>query len=123
MGPHVLVVRFGVLPSKDVIASRVRDEVGEETTGELEIDWRYEPKKLREAAYRGDLPTSAVSFTSIDLIALIYVRKICVALGGIPIDPVSGDPQSTETPAWARLPWVLLNPLERLRIRLRVLHL
>lgn len=94
-----------------------REQLDAEFTRQL---GRGGPAMMRDLERHGE---HIIELLSMDAVALVYGRRALVALGGTPIDILSGEPHTVLWPAWSERPWTSYGALQKLRIWLGAVRL
>lgn len=110
-GPMAMVqFRFDAgPPSSETIDSRLTDLLGPRLHAAVDgIDWSSESSSG---------PPNVVRVSSQDYVALAYVKRVCVDLGGTRID-TAGEAIDGHPEHWTCTPWPSKSAFTRLKIRL-----
>lgn len=111
----MITFRFSAaVPTEADLRDRFRAEIGPSKASNVDIE--YGP------GYAGNTTDADVSLLSMDVIALVYAKKVCLALGGVRVRR-GREERQVASPDWASAPWFTHGILTRLRIRLGTVHL
>ena len=110
----MMTYRFPVPPTEPHLRDRLSAEIGGRKAADVDID--------SATGSAGNRQEGDVSFLSMDMISLIYAKKVCAALGGVHVGPGRREPTAA-LPEWARTPWTSLGIFARMRIRLGSMRL
>ena len=111
----MITFRFSAaVPTEACLRDRLRAELGPSKASDVDIEYG--------SGYGGNETDADVSLLSMDVIALVYAKKVCLALGGVRLRE-GREQRQAEGPDWARVSWFTHGLLTRLRIRLGTVHL
>jgi hypothetical protein len=124
----MMIVAFGFpfpfAPRMDELRAHLGAEIGRRRAGESNVEIQVDTDQfLDRSRYREAGLADYVSFCSMDIIALVYVEKTCLSMGGTSVRFASGKAQHITIPEWAKTPWVALGSLTKLRIHLGTIRL